>query len=653
LKELSKEQITLLVNVDTRFTRLDPKIASFWGKLVAKHAEMGLQGTKHCLSPEERHMVEKFKVESRSSAPSTVNVFDRLLAAENTKICVDGISVGNSSLMKTIQPVFPDEIDRKPGAQLIVGAIIATHQRAEVGVKETDLTVLKQISVPEISVAQVADFQREVKEDIMDMTKVKSKGPGREYMAELMENVKDMPKSAFIMLHVAAMERLFPNCFEWEWQLKRKGKWAKVEDRTLGSIKVAVAVKKKYESSFFEYPVNGEGMREVRKVRPAGKIFLWVRALPGLKDVSTKVEASFHAVTDYLSKSRGFRGTDEAGLSAWSGGFGAISGMTKKQRSVARKLSIILGAASKHSMVIVEDSSVEHRTMAIQNLVRRNVANVKYRVERTELSKVTDHVEWYVIDDYMLTSDTALVVFDDSSITVAKKTEWRKVDSSQKAKKDFFFSKAIGTVIVCTHVYSAAWFTDLHVSWVTSIHNMYAVVSNRAIVAAASEQLEGDLSYKVLPSLTEKQYLTAVISHNTVRNLYFLYPSYQFNSKMNLLLKTKIDKLQYQELEFEEGLPLDKEYGEVVMENPKKEKKKGKSKAKEEESYDSDAYESAQDDSDSSEEEEKLFKKVKVKAKKRQAKAEEKYQESDSGEEDDDDKGGDAPEIPMEQYDFN
>jgi len=120
-------------------------------------------------------MVEKFKVESRSSAPSTVNVFDRLLAAENTKICVDGISVGNSSLMKTIQPVFPDEIDRKPGAQLIVGAIIATHQRAEVGVKETDLTVLKQISVPEVSVAQVADFQREVKEDIMDMTKVKSK----------------------------------------------------------------------------------------------------------------------------------------------------------------------------------------------------------------------------------------------------------------------------------------------------------------------------------------------------------------------------------------------------------------------------------------------------------------------------------------------
>jgi hypothetical protein len=506
-----------------------PQLAPFWEMMQRNRLARGITAPKGNLSMMEKDMISDFQARRVDKCDTMVHALDMLLGRKDTQISAKGVLFsGEKEPKKQIQPITQDNEIGRTGGQMMAGLVVAMASRQLTGVQHTSLKVLNNYQIPDISAGEISRFQKQILPDLsLHFQGKKMKGPGREYISEIFSYLRSIPLEEYFMLHTLAVETLFKSCFVW---------------KEMAGVNTPTAVLKEYETCFRNLTVEYEGVKSFLELARKKTLWVWVLPLPTLSRVVVLPKTSFASLTQYLSDSRGFRGTDEAGLSAWSGGFLAIPGSMKKHKAVCRKLSVILGAAMTHTSVAVYDSHKEHVQYMVEVLKFRKISNVKFQADRASVAVETLNPSFYAV------SPTAQVVVHcvDSVLMSAKKEDWNKVDIEQNRIKSHFFSPESKKTIIMHHVNSSVWFgKTLFVSAVTSIHNMYPVIANFKNSVASCDTIEGDLRLEEPKYLDEDAYKAMVQLHNRARNLFFLYPAYTFNARMNHLIRKKEETLSF------------------------------------------------------------------------------------------------------------
>jgi hypothetical protein len=558
LTKFSNPVLTLVLEAHLGVKLTKPEVYPFFQLCDENRKAKGVVLPKTKLNAYEKTYIIDYMTEESTKVVSMSAVMDTLLEKKDISITKDGISWDeNLAKRRQIQPALPEHDIGKMGGQLLAGAIIAALPRDSKGVKKSDTTVLKRYIHPLVTQNSMMQFQSKIIGDMQEYFKGRTmKGPGRDYMHEVVMYLKDRPLVEYFAFQNSLVSTLFRPCFEWQ-------KLSKLES-------YPKSVKKDYEACFELLTDDIEGVLEYKKASRQKMVWIWKAPLPGKADVEVLSMTSFASICTHLSDSRAFRGTDDSGLSAWSAGFLSVGGYTKFQHAVSRKLSIILGAKSLEDTrggIFVYDSNEPQRKEVIRILIARKVDGIKFVVSRAEKLRDVASVGYLVTGASNPKGPTVDIHFLETSLLTAKKTEWAKVDAAQAEIRHAYFPPDLKKrVIITSHVNSTGWWSSvpkLYISAVTSIHNLYPVVSNYPITLALAEELGGKLKYEVAPDLSQDDYKERVISHNKARNLFYLFPTYSFSPRMNMLMPKEKEKLTFSKLaDLEDDLSIDEEEGE-------------------------------------------------------------------------------------------
>jgi len=557
LTKYSSHVLELVLVADISIRETKPEILPFFAMCNAARKERGQPLPKKRLTELEKTTVVEYMSEQAKKVPSLDKVMDTLLEKKNISITKDGISWDESiNRRKMVQPVLPDHDVGKVGGQLLAGAIIASVARVSTGTKKTDTKVLKSYLGSVVSQTSMMKFQVKILEDLDTYFRNRQmKGPGREYIHEILLYLKDRPLEEYFAFQHSMISTLFHSCFDWV-------KVPKGED-------YAISVKDAYKDSFISLGDDVDGVSRYKKKTKRQTVWIWKAPLPGRADVEVVSMSSFAAICTHLSDSRSFRGTDDGGLSAWSGGYLSVGGYTKFQHSVCRKLSIILGALHNGSGkdVIVHDDNEGHRKYMCEVLAYRKIKGVKFVVSKNDKFRDPTNSSFLIVSTPTAAID---VHFLNTALMTAKKQDWAKVDAEQSALRKAYFPHDLKRqVIITCHVNSGDWWLksthedprlSLFVSAVTSIHNLYPVVSNFPIHFAAADEVGGPLRVEAAQSFSLQEYKDRVVAHNKARNLFYLFPTYSFSARMNMLIPKEKEKLVFTKLnDYGEGEKPDEE----------------------------------------------------------------------------------------------
>jgi len=533
-------------------------------------------------------MLQAQIVKKRNEELTTVeDVHGHLLATKNNYYSEKGLVIETpteTEVVKTVlkpQPwIVPQGVVKEfPGIQYIIGVTLACLSNTKNGLvinKEDKFYSL----VPGLDQAGLMYFANIVKDTLEGFfATTQFHGNGRIFIQQLFDAFAAIGKEGYLMMHLMLARGPLAHCFNWGILQSNGTITSAIFNRHQQANWVVTAIKSDYSNCFVN-AAKAPGAEQVQQNFPFGKLLpLFVNALP-LKPIVPRID-SMDKATEFMQACRAQRQSDEKGLSAYSGGYGACGNPTKAQLRFQKLLTLILGSLfvleqGKRLVIFNEkkseneylDKLIQHWQLHCETIRHKTYV---FHMSTTQILGARIDSSRFTTSEKVIKGDRVLILTNVAPVST-KKGSWSFTDNTVKANLETMMGTTVEGadesgihITLLMPIQSETIFrtqpndtvkekpTGFFVYALGSLHNMHGVVSTEAFLPVATSDGTSlyQLALKKKVPLKIKEFYDRVVANNLGRSLFYLAPKYYFSPELNVLRRLPGKTFDWLELKLE------------------------------------------------------------------------------------------------------